>query len=167
MRLIKLIVPAVLIAVLALFAPHADAQTTGEYGAATAGVGTSGGSMGTSIAPTSFGSNDITSNDIGGGSSTWGASGLGASFEERARRASASGLNADFESRAGSSANRWNGDSRWPGSAFTADTSNRFGASSNRFPERGELSSSNRFPATALSGNRTGVDTNYNALNNY
>ena len=31
MRLIKLIVPAVLIAVLALFAPHADAQTMGEY----------------------------------------------------------------------------------------------------------------------------------------
>ncbi|MGD0672284.1 MAG: hypothetical protein ABSB13_09415 [Candidatus Binatus sp.] len=162
MRLIKLIVPAVLIAVLALFAPHADAQTMGEYAPTTAGVGTAGGSMGTSVAPPSFGSNDG-----GGGSGTWGASGLGASFEERARRASASGLGANFESRAGSTANRWTGDSRWPASAFTADTSNRFGGSSDRFPDRGELSSSsNRFPASALSGNRMGLDTSNNALDN-
>ncbi len=74
MRFIKLIVPAVLIAVLALFAPHADAQTMGEYAPATAGVGTAGGSMGTSI------SSSIGSGDSGGGSSTWGASGLGGQF---------------------------------------------------------------------------------------
>ena len=31
MRLIKLIAPAAMIAAIALFAPHADAQTMGEY----------------------------------------------------------------------------------------------------------------------------------------
>jgi hypothetical protein len=163
MRLIKLIVPAVLIAVLALFAPHADAQTTGEYGAATAGVGTSGGSMGTSSAPSSFGSNDV-----GGGSSTWGASGLGASFDQRAGAVSASGMGADFESRAGSSAGGSAAGSRWPETGLSADTSNRFGDSSNRFSDRGELSSSSdRFPASALSGNRMGLDTSNNPISNY
>ena len=49
MRLIKLIAPATLIATLALLAPHANAQTMGEYATTTAGVGTGGGSMGTSI----------------------------------------------------------------------------------------------------------------------
>ena len=174
MRLIKLIVPAVLIAVLALFAPHAGAQTTGEYGAATAGVGTSGGSMGTSMAPTSFGSNDITSNDIGGGSSTWGVSGLGASFEERAGAASPFGAGADFEARAGSSASGSTGGRCWPASRLDADTASRLSGSSDRFadqdrfPNRNELSSSSaRFPASSLDSNRTGLDTNYNALNNF
>jgi hypothetical protein len=163
MRLIKLIVPAVLIAMLALFAPHADAQTTGEYGAATAGVGTASGSMGTSVAPPSFGSNDV-----GGGSSTWGASGLGASFDQRTGAVSASGMGADFESRGGSSANRWTGDSRWPETGHSADTSNRFGGSSNRFPDRGKLSSSSdRFPTTSSLNNSTGLDTSNNAINNF
>ena len=49
MRLIKLIAPTALIATLALFAPHANAQTMGEYATTTAGVGTGAGSMGTSI----------------------------------------------------------------------------------------------------------------------
>ena len=178
MRLVKLIMPAVLISVLALFAPHADAQTMGEYAPTTAGVGTAGGSMGTSFAPTSIGSNDI-----GGGSSTWGASGLGASFDERAGAASASGGGSDFESRACSSTSGSAGGSRWPRSRFSgdssssgfgSDTSNRFGNSSgrfsdqDRFPDRNELSSlGDRFPASAFNDNRMGLDSNYNAINNY
>ncbi len=78
MRLIKLIAPTALIAAVALFAPHAGAQTMGEYATTTAGVGTGAGSMGTSIG------NAVSSDDLGGGSSTWGASSLGASFDERA-----------------------------------------------------------------------------------
>jgi len=168
MRLIKSIAPAVLIAMLALFAPRADAQTMGEY-ATTVGVASGGGSMGTStsFAPTSIGSG---SGSIGGGSSTWGASGLGASFDERAGAASASGMGANFESRAGSSASG----SRWPGSSLGADTSSRFGGSSSRFPEQNrftehsELSSSpDRFPARLFNDNRQGLDTSYNAINNH
>jgi len=162
MRLIKLIVPAVLIAVLALFAPHADAQTMGEYAPTTAGLGTGGGSMGTSLAPPSFGSNDS-----GGGSGTWGASGLGASFDERAGAASGFGAGADFESRAGSSVSGSTAESRWPESALSAATSSRFGGSSDRFPERSELSSSDRFPASSFNDNPMGLDTNYNAINNF
>ena len=161
MRLIKLIVPAVLIAVLALFAPHADAQTMGEYAPATAGLGTGGGSMGTSLAPPSFGSNDS-----GGGSGTWGASGLGASWSDRAGAASGFGAGADFESRAGSSVSGSTGESRWPGSALSANTSSRFGGSSDRFPERSELSSSDRFPASSFN-NSTGLDSRNNAINNF
>ena len=161
MRLIKLIVPAVLIAVLALFAPHADAQTMGEYAPATAGLGTGGGSMGTSLAPPSFGSNDS-----GGGSGTWGASGLGASWSDRAGAASPFAAGADFESRAGSSVSGSTGESRWPGSALSANTSSRFGGSSDRFPERSELSSSDRFPASSFN-NSTGLDSSYNAINNF
>ena len=161
MRLIKLIVPAVLIAVLALFAPHADAQTMGEYAPATAGLGTGGGSMGTSLAPPSFGSNDS-----GGGSGTWGASGLGASWSDRAGAASPLAAGADFESRAGSSVSGSTGESRWPGSALSANTSSRFGGSSDRFPERSELSSSDRFPASSFN-NSTGLDSSYNAINNF
>src|SRR5208282_5072729 len=112
MRLIKLIVPAVLIAVLAVFAPHADAQTMGEHASTTAGVGTAGGSMGTSNG----------SSDIGGGSTTWGASGLGGSWSERVGAASASGMGADFESRAGSATGGSTGGSRWPESSLGADT---------------------------------------------
>ena len=160
MRLIKLIVPAVLIAVLALFAPHADAQTMGEYAPATAGLGTGGGSMGTSISPS------IGSNDSGGGSGTWGASGLGASWSDRAGAASPLAAGADFESRAGSSVSGSTGESRWPGSALSANTSSRFGGSSDRFPERSELSSSDRFPASSFN-NSTGLDSSYNAINNF
>src|SRR5271166_5771933 len=93
MRLIKLIVPAAFIAVLALFAPHADAQVMGEYAAATAGLGTGAGSVSTSVGS---GSDDL------GGSSTWGASALGGSFQDRVGAASASGAGTDFSSRASS-----------------------------------------------------------------
>ena len=169
MRLVKLIASGALIALLALFAPHADAQTMGEYAGATAGVGTAGGSMGTNASPSSIGSSDI-----GGGSSTWGASGVGASFEERAGAASPFGAGADFESRAGSAAIGSAGGRCWPGSSLDADTSSSFGGSSGRFPDqdrfpnRDELSSSSdRFPASSLDDSRTGLDTNYNALNNF
>ncbi len=49
MRLIKLIAPTAMIATLALFAPHADAQTMGEYATTTASVGSGTSSMGSSI----------------------------------------------------------------------------------------------------------------------
>ncbi|MGD1026815.1 hypothetical protein [Candidatus Binatus soli] len=169
MRLIKLIVPAVLIAMLALFAPHADAQTMGEYAPTTAGVGTAGGSMGTSISPSSIGSSDI-----GAGSSTWGASGLGGSWSDRAGAASASSAGADFESRAGSAASGSTGARCWPVSRLDADASDRFGDSSGKFPEQdrftehSELSAAaDRFPASSFSNNGTGLDTSYNANNNY
>ena len=156
MRLIKLIVPAVLIAVLALFAPHADAQTMGEYAPVTAGVGTAGGSMGASSSPS------IGSNDTGGGSSTWGASGLGGSWSDRAGAASASGMGMDFESRAGSSASGPTGESRWRTSSLEAGSSTRSGGSSNRFADQDRFtghselsSSSDRFPANSF-GNRPG-----------
>lgn len=155
MKLSKLIVPTALIAALAMFAPHAGAQTMGEYATVTAGVASGGGSMGTSISPPSL------SNDGGGGSSTWSANGLGASFEERAGGSAAGG---DFESRAG-------GGSRWPESRLNTDSSKRFGDSASRFgdsskrfgdqdrfPERAELSSS----SDRFNDNRNGLDTTYN-----
>jgi hypothetical protein len=168
MRLIKRIVPAVLIAVLALLAPPASAQTMGEYAGTTAGAGTAGGWMSTNTAPTSTGSSDI-----GGGSSTWGASELGASFDERAGAASPFSAGADFESRAGSATRGLTGESRWPESALDTDTSTRLGDSSDRFPDqdrfpdRAELSSADRFPARSLNDNPMGLDTHYNAANNY
>ncbi len=154
MKLSTLIVPVAMIAALALFAPQAGAQTMGEYAAATAGVTSGGGSMGTSIAPPPL------PNDGGGGSSTWSANGLGASFDERAGAESASGGN--FESRAG-------GGSRFPESQFPdsssrfGDSASRFGDSSsrfgdqNRFPEHTELSSS----SDRFSDNGNGLDTTY------
>ncbi len=169
MRLVKLIAPGALIALLALFAPHADAQTMGEYASASAGVGTDAGSMGASTSPSS-----VSPSDIGGGSSTWGTSGLGASFEERAGAASPFGAGTDFEARAGSSASGSTGGRTWPGSSLDADTSNRFAGSSGRFADQDRFtgnselsSSSDRFPASSLDSNRTGLDTNYNALNNF
>jgi len=170
MKLIKSIVPAALTAVLALFAPHASAQTMGEY-ATTVGVASGGSSMGTG---TSFGPSSIGSDDLGGGSRTWGSSSLGASFDERAGAASASGAGADFESRAGLAASGSTAQSRWPESRFSGDTSGRFKDSSGRFPssdrfkERSELSSSSdRFPASKFNDNRMGLDTSYNAINNH
>jgi hypothetical protein len=161
MRLVKLIVPAALVAVIALFAPHADAQTMGEYATATAGVANGASSMGASIA------NTVSSDNLGGGSTTWGASSVGGSFEERAGAASSSGMGADFESRAGSST----AESRWPGSGFgSGDTSSRFGGASGgdsgRFPETNrfnprDFSSSGRFPGTAFNDNPNGLDTSY------
>jgi hypothetical protein len=157
MRLIKLIASATLIATLALLAPHANAQTMGEYATTTAGVGTAGGSMGTS--------ND----DFGGGSRTWGASSLGASFDERAGAASASGAGADFDSRAGS-AGGLASDSRWPSaSQFDGEPSDRFSDSSSRFQdqdrftERTDLSASDRFPGGVLDKNSQGLDTHFSS----
>src|SRR5229473_3090637 len=93
MSLKKLLLPAaVLIAVMSFLASHAQAQTMGEYATTTAGVGTGGGSMGTSFSPPSF----------GGSSQTWGVSGTGGSWADRAGAASGSGLGADFASRAAS-----------------------------------------------------------------
>ena len=108
MRLIKLIVPAVLIAGLALFAAHANAQTMGEYATTTAGVASGGGSMGTSIAPPSVGSDDLAeARDLG-------RQPLGASFEERAGAASSSAAGGNFDSRAGSMTGGSASQSRWP-----------------------------------------------------
>src|SRR5260221_2610999 len=120
MRFIKLIVPATMIATLALFAPRADAQTMGEY-ATTVGVASGGGSS-------------IGSGDLGGGSRTWGASSLGASFAERAGAASSSGGGSDFASRAGSLTGGSASESRWPESHFGGgQASDRFGGDSDRF----------------------------------
>src|SRR5258708_13349785 len=113
MRFIELIAPAAMIATLALFAPHADAQTMGEY-ATTVGVASGGDtSMGTSVG------SSVGSGDLGGGSRTWGASSLGASFAERAGAASSSGGGSDFASRAGSLTGGSQSASRWPESHFT------------------------------------------------
>ncbi|HKN14925.1 MAG TPA: hypothetical protein VJX68_17185 [Candidatus Binatus sp.] len=171
MRLIKLIVPAAMIAVLALFASHADAQTMGEY-ATTVGVASGGAtSMGTSIGSSVSNSTD----DLGGGSRTWGASSLGGSFDERAGAASGSGLGQDFEARAGASSSGSGSESRWPASPFgNGESSNRFGDSSgsssgrwpesDRFKEQSQLSSSSdRFPPGVLDQNRQGLDTHYSS----
>jgi hypothetical protein len=165
MKLIKLIGPATLIATLALLAPHANAQTMGEYATTTAGVGTGGGSMGTSIG------NTVSNDDLGGGSRTWGASSLGASFDERAGAASASGAGADFDSRAGS-AGGLESDSRWPTTSplDSGSGSDRFGDSSGRFQDQdrftqnSELSgSSDRFPGGVLDKNTQGLDTHFSS----
>jgi len=170
MRLIKLIAPATLIATLALLAPHANAQTMGEY-ATTVGVASGDGtSMGTSIG-------GIGSGDLGGGSRTWGASSLGASFDERAGALSASGAGAgaDFDSRAGSMTGAPASDSRWPTtSPLEGAGSDRFSDSSNRFQDQDRFSeqserwaSSDRFPTRSLNDNQNGLDTTANAINNY
>ncbi len=164
MRLIKLIAPATLIATLALLAPHANAQTMGEYATTTAGVGTGGSSMGTSIG------NTVGSDDLG--SRTWGASSLGASFDERAGAASASAGGGDFDSRAGSMTGGSAAASRWPATSSLESgdgSSNRFSDSKrfqdqNRFPTRSDLSaSSNRFPPGALDQGRQGLDSHYSS----
>ena len=169
MRLIKLIAPATLIATLALLAPHANAQTMGEY-ATTVGVASGDDtSMGTSIG-------GIGSGDLGGGSRTWGASSLGASFDERAGALSASGAGAgaDFDSRAGSTGGSAS-ESRWPTtSPLEGAGSDRFSDSSNRFQDQDRFSeqserwaSSDRFPTRSLNDNQNGLDTTANAINNY
>jgi hypothetical protein len=164
MRVIKLIAPTALIATLALFAPHAEAQTMGEYATTTASAGNGAGGLGTSIGSLV---NSDTSGDFGGGSRTWGASSLGASFEERAGAASGSGAGADFESRAGSSGGASGSGSRWP--TRSQDSANdrfadteRFKGGEDRFPAR-TLDSEDRFPAGVLDQNREGLDTHYSS----
>jgi hypothetical protein len=159
MRLIKLIAPTALIATIALFAPHADAQTMGEYATVTAGVGTGAGSMGTSIGSA------VNSDDLGGGSRTWAASSLGANFDERAGAASGTGGGQDFEARAGSSGSALGSDSRFPESQFEGkqdrfvDTG-RF-KDDDRFPQRSDQES--RFPQGVLDQNRQGLDSHYSS----
>jgi hypothetical protein len=167
MRLIKLMVPATLVAAIGLFAPHAGAQTMGEYATTTAGVGSGASSMGAAIA------NTVSSDDIGGGSTTWGASSVGASFEERAGAASSSGAGSDFESRAGAMTSGSTAGSRWPATSQldSGDSSSRFGDSSgadsgrfpqtDRFNQTSQLDSSDRFPPSAFNDNQNGLDTGY------
>ena len=157
MRLIKLIIPATLIATVAVFVSHANAQTMGEYAATTASVGSGASSAGT---------------DLGGSSGTWGASSLGASFEERAGAASASSTGQDFESRAGSMGASAT-ESRWPTSQLQnsgqsadrfSEQTERFGSEKDRFPQRTDLSqTSDRFPKSSFNDNKMGLDTNFSS----
>src|ERR1700686_4091705 len=165
MRLIKLIAPTAMIATLALFAPHADAQTMGEYATTTAGVGTGSGSMGSSIGSVVNSVNSDSSGDLGGGSRTWAASSLGASFDERAGAASGSSGGAGFEARAGSSGSG-SGSDRFPTSQFEGDQdrfsdAERF-KSQDRFPVRNDASA-DRFPTSALDQNRQGLDSHFSS----
>jgi hypothetical protein len=169
MRLIKLIAPATLIAAIALLAPHANAQTMGEYATTTAGVGTGTGSMGTGFSLPSL----PGSNGSGAGSQTWGVSGTGSNWSDRAGAASGSG--GDFESRAGSMSSGAAAQSRWPdtglsnaqglsfGKSKLEDGEDRF-SSSDRFPTR-DFSSASRWPTSSLSDSRSGLDTSYNSVN--
>lgn len=172
MSLKKMLLPAALIAVIALLAPRANAQTMGEYATTTAGVGTAGGGMGTNFAvPNSVGPTD----NGGGSSSTWGASGLGSSWSERAGATSGSGLGASFDSRAGSMTSGFDTKSRWPETGFPGrqensssasrlDSASRF-SSGDRFTEHGELSSSaSRWPTSSLS-DHMGIDSTFNSIN--
>jgi hypothetical protein len=163
MRVIKLIAPTALIAALALFAPHADAQTMGEYATTTASTANGAGGLGTSIGSAVNSVNSDTSGDFGGGSRTWGASSLGASFEERAGAASGSSGGGGFDARAGSSGS--GSESRWPtrqdsASDRFADTERFKGE--DRFPQRSDASA-DRFPAGVLDQNREGLDTHYSS----
>jgi hypothetical protein len=153
MRLIKLFVPAAAFAALALFAPHAEAQTMGEY-ATTVGVAS--------------GDSSAFSTSDGGGSRTWGASSLGASFEERAGSASSTGEG--FESRAGSMTGGSDPGSRWPTETelSKSGSEDRFGGSSDRFSNddrfgQSKFTDSDRFPPSAFNDNRMGLDTTYNS----
>jgi hypothetical protein len=161
----KMLLPAALIAVTALLAPCANAQTMGEYAGTTAGVGMGSGSMGTSFSiPTSMGSS-------GGSSGTWGASRLGSSFDERAAAVSGSGMGQSFESRASALSSSHTSESRWPGSGISsAGSGNRFGTSErfktgDRFTTNERFSSSeSRWPGNAFK-DHMGLDTNYNSVN--
>jgi hypothetical protein len=168
MKLVKLIIQATLIAMFALYALHAYAQTMGEYAGTTASVGSGASSAGTTIG-------SIGSTDIGGGSSTWGASSVGASFDERAGAASGSSLGQSFDARAGASGSSFS-EERWPGTGFSGNNSEgssdrfaaseeRFGGGADRFPERTDLSDSNRFPESPFVENKTneGLDTHYSS----
>jgi hypothetical protein len=167
MNLKKILLPAALLALIALLAPRANAQTMGEYAGVTAGAASGSGSIGGSFSLPlpSIG------NDTGASSGTWGASSLGGSFEDRAGAASGSGLGADFESRAGAS-NRFGSESRWPGTGLSNDqgsrldgTSDRF-ATGDRFTANDRFSSGDRFPGTSFS-DHMGLDTNFNSSSGY
>lgn len=166
MSLKKVLLPAALIAVIALLAQSANAQTMGEYATTTAGVASGGGSMGTAMQPP----------DFGGSSQTWGASGLGSSFAERASAVSGSQTGGgDFESRAGASSSDSGGESRWPqtgistaqtslGGASPLDSASDRFSTGDRFAERSDFSSEGRWPGTSFA-DHMGLDTNYNSVN--
>jgi hypothetical protein len=164
MRLIKLIAPTAMIATLALFAPHADAQTMGEYATTTASAANGAGGLGTSIGSVVNSVNSDTSGDIGGGSRTWGASSLGGSFEERAGAASGSSGGAGFDARVGSSAS--GSESRWPTSQSEGVANDRFADTErfkgeDRFPQRSDASA-DRFPPGVMDQNQ-GLDSHYSS----
>jgi hypothetical protein len=155
MRLIKVIVPVAMLATLALFAPHAGAQTMGEY-ATTVGVATGAGASGISVAPDDIG---------GGGSRTWGASSLGGSFEDRAGAASSSAGAVNFDSRAGSMTGGSESGSRWP--TARNESSDRF-TDTSRFTDtdrfgQSQFQDQDRFPSSAFNDNRMGLDTHYSS----
>jgi hypothetical protein len=172
MSLRKMFLPAALIAVIALLAPCANAQTMGEY-ATTTGAAAGGGSMGGSSF--SLPAPSLGSSCPNGCSGTWGASRLGSSFEERAAAVSGSGMGADFESRAASlTSTSHAGESRWPGTGFSANSSeNRFGASQDRFKTGDRFTSNDRFGSTAdrfpksAFSDHMGLDTKFNSVNGY
>jgi hypothetical protein len=169
MSLKNLLLPAaVIIAVAAFLASHANAQTMGEYATTTAGVGTGSGSMGSGFSlPSLPGSN-------GGGESsqTWGVSGTGGSWSDRAGAASGSG--GDFASRAGSASSGAATQSRWPDTGFSNVQGLSFGSSkldqgedrfagSDRFPAH-DFSPTNRWQASSLSDSKSGLGTTYNSV---
>jgi len=164
MRPKNLLLPAaVLIAVMAFLASHANAQTMGEYATTTAGVGTGSGSMGTAFKlPSLTGSN-------GEGSQTWGVSGTGGSWSDRAGAAGG-----DFESRAGSASSGAATQARWPETGLSNAQGLSFGSSkldeggdrfsgSDRFPAH-DFSSASRWPASSLSDSKSGLDTSFNSV---
>jgi len=175
MSLKKMLLPAALIAVIAVLAPRANAQTMGEY-ASTTGDAAGGAGGIPSFSPPSFAPSGGGGGSNGGGSTgTWGASRLGASFEERAAAVSGSGMGADFESRAAALSSGHTNESRWPGTGFTTTaTENRFGASSeNRFSTGDRFATNddrfkteNRFPESKFK-DHMGLDTRCNAVNPY
>jgi hypothetical protein len=170
MSLKKMLLPAALIAMIALLVPCANAQTMGEYATTTAGAASGAGGMGPSFSLQipSMGS------DSGGNSGTWGASRLGGSFEERAAATSGSGgLGQSFESRAAALTSSHASESRWPGTGFSGTgTENRFGSTSDRFKTEDRFtanndrfsSSGNRWPGTSFN-DHSGLDTHYNPVN--
>ena len=156
MRLIKLIAPAAMIAALALLAPHANAQTMGEYA-------THGGSRErrrSRWAPASAASARATSaaGRGPGAPAHWAPVLMKGPGPHRLRP----GAGADFDSRAGSMAGASASDSRWPtASHLDGDGSDRFSDSSNRFQDQDRFSeqcASDRFPSVVFT-TRSQADT--------
>ncbi|HUO05882.1 MAG TPA: hypothetical protein VMU16_11865 [Candidatus Binataceae bacterium] len=175
MKIVLLAAPAIAIAAVTLIAPHAQAQTMGEYAAVTSSSST-GAQAGAASVPNESPAFDISNSNSGG---TWGASKLGESWDERAGSASGGGSGGgDFESRAGGSAGA-GGSSRWPqqsglaqqggggggggggGSDRFAEASDRFGNTDQRFGESKGLDQGDRFPSSSFHDN-SGVDNSFN-----
>ena len=164
MSLKNMLLTAAVMAVMALLAPRANAQTMGEYATTTASVGTGAGSMGTSFS--------LPSIPSGGNSGTWGASRLGSSFDERAAAVSGSGLGQSFDSRAAAAAGRcFCSEGRWPVSGLAgAASKDRFGTSdrfstADRFTANDRFSSSDKRWKGSSFQDHMGLDTHYNSVN--